>query len=90
VGVTGATAQILAQIADATDLSDGDVWVDVPGAQLGIGDIASGATANQWQFINDGLDIIETIGAANITSGQIDYYCIWAPAEVGANLKSAL
>lgn len=84
VGVAGNTAKLLAQVADATDLADGDVWTDA-GTEAGVDKQADGGLF----FINDGADIIETIGTANITAGQIDYYCIWAPAEPDAVVVSA-
>ena len=84
VGVAGNTAKLLAQIANTTTLDDGDVWTDA-GTEAGV-DIAA---AGSLFFINDGADIIETAGTANITAGQIDYYCIWAPLEEGASVVSA-
>jgi len=83
VGVAGNTAQFIAQIADATGLVDGDVWTD-GGAEAG---------ADVWpeeaQIVNDGANIIETVGTANVTAGQIDYYCLWRPLEAGALIVSA-
>lgn len=84
VGVTGNTAKLIAQIADTTTLDDGDVWTDA-GTEAGVDVQGAGVLA----FINDGADIIETAGTANITAGQIDYYCMWAPAEPGASVVSA-
>lgn len=84
VGVAGNTAKIIAQVADATDLADGDVWTDA-GSEAGVDILPAGGVF----FINDGADIIETLGTANITAGQIDYYCIWAPLEAGASVVSA-
>lgn len=88
VGVAGNTAIILAQQADATVLDDGDVWIN-SGASVGAGAVGSGAANKSWYFaVNDGADIIESVGG-NVTAGQIDYYCIWAPVESGASLVSA-
>ena len=83
VGVAGNTAQFIAQVANATTLADGDVWTDAgtePGADV---------WPEQAQIINDGADIIETAGTANITAGQIDYYCLWRPLEAGAFIVAA-
>lgn len=85
VGVTGNTAALIAQVADATTIDDGDILVDATAA-VGVEAVAgSGA----FFALNDGVDIIETIGTTNITAGQIDYYIVWAPVEPGATVVSA-
>jgi len=84
VGVPGNTAAILAQEL-ATDMLDGGLYVSTTVAA----GIASLPTSGAWQVINDGADIIETVNTSNVTAGQIDYYCIWAPVEDGARLISA-
>lgn len=84
VGVAGNTAKLLAQVSNATTLDDGDVWTDA-GTEAGI-DIIAGTPLF---FINDGADIIETVGTTNITAGQIDYYCIYALLEPGASVVPA-
>lgn len=83
VGTASNTAKLLAQVANATTLADGDVWVDA-GTEANIDTIVG-----EMHAINDGADIIETSASANITAGQIDYYCVWAPAEPGAKVVSA-
>jgi len=85
VGVVGNTAKILAQITDATTLDDGDLYTD-DGTEAGADYVVP---AGGWIALNDGADIIETTGTTNITAGQIDYYCIWAPVEDGAKVTSA-
>ena len=72
VGVTGNTACLIAQIANATTLDDGDVWVDADTA-VGAGLIPHPSV------INDGNDIILTIGTADLTAGVVDFYCLWRP-----------
>lgn len=84
VGTVGNTAGILAQEL-ATDMDDGAVYVSGTVAD-GVGSLA---TSGAWMVINDGADIIETTATANVEAGQIDYYCIWAPAEDGAKITSA-
>lgn len=83
VGVAGNTAKLIAQ-STGTDLDDGDVWIDA-GAEVGVDVLATAALF----AINDGADIIETIGTANLTAGQIDYYCIWAALEPNAKVSAA-
>jgi hypothetical protein len=90
IGVTGNINALMVQVAATTDLADGDVWqgaTNTPG--IGEGNII----AYTFQAVNDGADIIETLndagGGANVTAGQIDYYCIWAPVEAGASIVPA-
>lgn len=85
VGVAGNTAKLIAQVADTETLDDGDVLTDA-GSEAGV-DIMG--TSGAFFVINDGADIIETLGTANLTAGQIDYYCIWAPLEDGAEVRAA-
>lgn len=84
VGVTGNTAGLIAQ-ETCTDLDDGNIYTSATNA---VG-VAAVAGSGAMYAINDGNDIIETLGTANVTAGQIDYYCIWAPAEPGASVVAA-
>lgn len=79
VGVAGNTAGLIAQIADATDLDDGDIWVDATPA-VGVEAIPT------TKVLNDGADIILTIGAADITAGVVDFYCMWRPLSADGNV----
>lgn len=72
VGVAGNTAALLAQIADATALDNGDNYVDAT-PEVGVSALPGGF------IINDGADIIMTIGATAITAGAVDFYCLWRP-----------
>ena len=83
VGVVGNVAALI-PIDLATDILDGNIYV---GATAAVG---AAAVENTGLFgINDGLDIIETTATSDVTAGQIDYYCVWAPAEDGASIVSA-
>ena len=84
VGVTGNTAVLIAQ-ETCTDLADGDVY---NGASSAVG-CALLADGGAFWAINDGLDIIETLGTANVTAGQIDWYVLYYPMEEGASVISA-
>ena len=79
VGVVGNTAGLLAQIADTTTLDDGEIYVD---ATPGVGVEALPATF----ALNDGADIIMTIGATAITGGQVDFYCLWRPLSSSSEI----
>src|SRR3990167_809588 len=80
VGVTDATAAILAQVADATTLAVNEFWSADATASL-----AEGFTPT-FHGIGGGLDIIGTVGADNITAGVIDFYCNWDAVSDDANV----
>jgi len=80
VGVASNTAGLLAQIANAETLDDGDVYVD---ANTGVG----AGTIPDIRVLNDGADVIMTIGvAAAISGGVVDFYCLWRPLSSGATV----
>jgi len=79
VGVASNTAQLIAQIANATTLDDGDVYVDAD-TEVGAGAIPA------MQVLNDGTDIILTIGAADVTAGVVDFYCLYRPLSSDASV----
>lgn len=80
MGVAGNTAALLTQIADATTFDDGMVW-GVDGSPA-VGVEALGTV----KLLNDGADIIMTIGATAITAGSLDIYCLWRPLSSNANI----
>lgn len=82
VGLTGNTAVLLAQIADATTLDANENYLDATPAK------GEGA-APVFHPIAGGLDIIQTVGTANITAGVIDYYCFWRPLSSDGNVVAA-
>lgn len=82
VGVTDATAAILAQITNATTLVANEVYADASPT------LAEGV-ATRYHFIGGGLDIIGTIGTANITAGKIDFYCFWKPLSTDGSVTAA-
>lgn len=79
VGVASNTAQLLAQIANATTLDDGDVYVDAD-TEVGAGFIPA------MQVLNDGTAIIMTIGSTAVTAGVVDFYCLWRPLSEGSSV----
>ena len=80
VGVTGATAALIAQTT-ATDIDSGHVWID--------------ATPDETQalpsafILTNGSDIIETIGGADVSNGTINHYCLWRPLSSTGNVVAA-
>lgn len=79
IGVAGNTAALVAQIANATTLDDGDVYV---GASTEVGVAAIPSTF----ILNDGADIIMTIGSTAVTAGVVDFYCLWRPLSAGSSV----
>jgi len=82
VGVAGNTAGLIAQIADATDLDDGDNWVDAT-PEVGVSALPGA------KILNDGADIILTIGSTAVTAGVVDFYCLWRPLSSDGNITVA-
>lgn len=81
VGVASNTAALIAQTT-ATNIDQNDIWLsNSPGLKAQ----AFGGES----FIVADATIIETAGTANITAGQIDYYCIWRPISDGATVVAA-
>ncbi len=74
-GLVGNVAILLARIADTTTFDENMTWIDSTPA-LGEG------VAPKFHPIGGGLDIIQTVGSANITAGEIDYYCFWRPLSI--------
>ena len=79
VGVTGNTAGLIAQIADAEDLADGDIYID------GTPEIGCAAVPSP-QIINDGFDILLKITSVAVTAGVVDFYCLWRPLSSTGNI----
>lgn len=78
MGIAGNTAALIAQIADATDLDAGENWVDATPETV---------SALPGTFIlNNGADIILTIGTADLTAGVVDFYCVWRPLSSGSSV----
>jgi len=84
VGVTGNTAELLAQVANATTIATNDIWVDAT-----VDDVRAAAFADviAERLIVNGSDIIETIASANITAGELYYVCLWRPVTEGATVE---
>jgi hypothetical protein len=80
VGVAGNTAGLIAQTANATTIDDGEIVVDATSA-VGVEALPS------TFIVNDGADIIMTVGAAAITAGVIDWYCLYRPLSAGAKVE---
>lgn len=78
VGTANNTASLIAQTT-ATDIDDGDNWVDAtPEAEV------SELPTNY--IVNDGADIVLTVATAAVSAGVLDFYCLWRPLSSGATV----
>ena len=78
MGIVGNTAALIAQIANATSLDIGENWVDATPETV---------SALPGTFIlNNGADIILTIGTADLTAGVVDFYVAWRPLSSDADI----
>ena len=84
-GITGDTAGIIAQIADATALAAGEIWFDATPTTS----IDTVANAELSYVLGNGQDIFLTIGAANITDGTIDFNIVWWPLNATGSIVAA-
>ena len=82
VGITGDTA-IFLPVETATQIDAGQIWInDAANATYIILGAETAATGNLPIYALNGNDIILTIaGSANVTSGVLDFYCLWNPVS---------
>ena len=80
VGVTGTTAGILPQTT-GTDIDVNEIWHD---ASPDSGVEASSVMTEK--IIANSLDVIGTVGTANITAGVIKFICLWRPLSKDGNV----
>lgn len=84
VGVTGNTAALIAQ-ETATDIDANGVYIS---ATQVAGAVALSSVPGPILIVN-GLDIIETVGTADVTAGNIYYVCLWRPLTPGSSVVTA-
>ena len=72
LGVTGKTAGIIAQVANTTTMDAGQIWHDAT-----VDSPIEVSTVAPEQLIANGLDMILTVGSADITAGRIRFLCSW-------------
>ncbi len=84
LGITGNTAALIAQTT-ATDLDAYETWQDaVPEPNPG----AVPLDARGFVVAN-GADIILTVGAADLTAGDVDFICRWWPISTDGSVVAA-
>ncbi|HEC66955.1 MAG TPA: hypothetical protein ENI23_16895 [bacterium] len=82
VGISGDTARILAQIANATDLATDEIYLDAtPTLKV--------EALPAQVIISNGQDIIQTIASTALTAGVLTYYCLWVPLSSDGNVVVA-
>ena len=83
VGITGATATIIAQ-AVATTLDVGEIWHDAtPDIDIELLSVISEV------ILVGGPDIFATIAGQNITDGTVAFYLFWTPLSSDGNVVAA-
>lgn len=83
VGITGATAVIIAQ-AVATTLDVDEIWHDAtPDSDI------EALSVIAEHVIVGGADIFATIAGQNITDGTVAFYCFWTPLSSDGNVVAA-
>lgn len=83
VGVTGGTAKLIAQTT-GTDIDVNEIWHDAtPDSAV---ELDSVAVEN---IVANSLNVIGTVGTANITAGVIKFICLWKPVTINGNVKPA-
>ncbi len=85
VGVAGNTALILPQVADATTIAAGDVYLDSTVAEVG-GFVATSLPAAT--YLVNGQTILEKIATADVTAGNIYYVCLWLPVSANGRVRA--
>lgn len=84
VGVAGNTAALIAQVANATGLAAGEIYHDnSPDSSLEL------VSVMPEKIVANGLDVIGTVGTANITAGAIRFLCFWYPLSKDGNVVAA-
>jgi len=79
VGTADSTAAVIAQLTDADDLAEDDVYAG--NASHDVAALPSAKVLNE-------TTIIQTTGA-NCSAGEITYYCFWKPITSDGNVAAA-
>ena len=87
LGVSGDTNAYIAQIVNATDLIANEVWLDATPTLTQ--EILDPATIPRTWIVANGQDTIMTLGGADLTAGDIDFYALWRPLSPGASVVGA-
>lgn len=84
LGVSGNTAVFVAQTT-ATDLIANEIWHDAtPTTTVEQIDLTGLSFV-----VSNGQDVDFLVGAADLTAGKVNLYCIWSPLSAGASIVAA-
>lgn len=83
VGVAGATATIIAQLANASTLAANDIF----GGRTTATAVPAVKMEDYTAVYNTDIDVL--IGSANVTNGAITFYCEYIPIN-GATVEAAV
>jgi len=79
IGVTGATAALIAQTT-GTDIDAGEIWHDAsPDKKIELTSVMGENIVTS--------DVIQTVATADVTAGVIKYFCMWYPLSSDANVS---
>ena len=87
LGVSGDTTAYIAQIVNATDLIANEVWLDATPTLTQ--EILDPAVIPRTWIVANGQDTILTIGGADLTAGDIDFYALWRPLSTDGLVVAA-
>lgn len=83
VGITGATANVIAQTASAA-IAAGEIWHDAsPDAEI------ENLSVMAERIVSDGNDIFATIANQAVTDGTLVFRAFWTPITADARLVAA-
>ena len=84
VGIVGATAALLAQVANATTVDADMAWfADAVPSDMEV------VTGYGGAFFGGDQTIILTIGGAEITDGELSFSCFWTPLAATGNVAAS-
>lgn len=86
LGVTGNTAGLIAQIANATTLAANEIWNDATPTEVGVGLLSN--ILGEYLVVNS-TTIQEKVGTADLTAGEVYYVCLWRALSPGAIVEVA-
>lgn len=83
VGFDGNTAALIAQTT-GTDIDENEIWHDAtPDATVEL------ETVGASRIVSGGQDVIQTVATADVTAGEITYYCFWRPLSEDGLVEAA-
>lgn len=86
LGVAGNTAVFIAQIADAGDLLENEIWIDAtPTTTVEAVDLEGAKTF----IVSNGQDVQFLIGVGGLTAGKINFYALWKPLSANGSVVAA-